>query len=429
MVGVLSSVALVVPAPPAGAAGETCLGSAATIVGSGTVNGTGGNDVIVGSAVADTIDGGGGHDLICGEAGNDRILGGIGNDHVLDGAGSDVVDLGAGADTLTTYAVKDPRDVFEGGPDIDSIGYDRTATVKVNLRTTFADDGETGEADRIAGIEVVSGGSGNDTLVGSDGPDLLFGGNGHDKLTGGLGADFVNGQEGNDFLLETVVDHAADVIYGGNGTDEVSYANRPATVFIDLNGAPYSGEYDEGDTVREVENARGGRSGDQIVGTSGDNRLYGGDGRDSITDGLGSDTVDGGNGCDYFQQPAVVDHRDVLIGGSGACDSVSYSLRTINVSVNLGAPTSAQGWMLEDDRITTVEGAFTGNGNDTVTGTNAANYLGSHGGADVINGLGGTDTLSSSDGIGGNDTVNGGPGTDVAHIDGGDSVTNVENTQ
>src|SRR5215204_3447533 len=61
----------------------------ATIVGSGTIVGTAGDDVIVGSDENDTILGLGGNDIICAEEGNDRVLGGEGND-VLIGDGVDV---------------------------------------------------------------------------------------------------------------------------------------------------------------------------------------------------------------------------------------------------------------------------------------------------------------------------------------------------
>ena len=58
-------------APPDG-----CFGKPATITGSGLIDGTSSNDVIVGSAADDTIDGRGGNDLICGGAGSDELVGG-----------------------------------------------------------------------------------------------------------------------------------------------------------------------------------------------------------------------------------------------------------------------------------------------------------------------------------------------------------------
>src|SRR5918994_3585660 len=61
-----------------GVAQETasCFGEPATIAGSGTINGTSGDDVIIGSPSNDAINGLGGDDTICGLAGSDQIAGG-----------------------------------------------------------------------------------------------------------------------------------------------------------------------------------------------------------------------------------------------------------------------------------------------------------------------------------------------------------------
>jgi Ca2+-binding RTX toxin-like protein len=66
----------------AGASGDSttkCFGKQATIVGSGLITGTSGDDVIVGSAGDDEIDGGDGNDRICGLEGNDILMGGLGD--------------------------------------------------------------------------------------------------------------------------------------------------------------------------------------------------------------------------------------------------------------------------------------------------------------------------------------------------------------
>jgi len=67
------------------------------IVGSGTINGTNGNDLILGSAGADDITGRQGQDCILGGGGNDTINGNQGDDVVMGGPGDDDLDGGQGA--------------------------------------------------------------------------------------------------------------------------------------------------------------------------------------------------------------------------------------------------------------------------------------------------------------------------------------------
>src|SRR6476469_11011936 len=55
----------------------------ATIVGSGVINGTSGDDVIVASAGNDVVNAGDGNDIVCGEGGNDVLNGGKGNDQLI----------------------------------------------------------------------------------------------------------------------------------------------------------------------------------------------------------------------------------------------------------------------------------------------------------------------------------------------------------
>ncbi|MEX2236307.1 MAG: Ig-like domain-containing protein [Dehalococcoidia bacterium] len=85
-----------------------CRGLEATIFGkTGTINGTGGNDVIVGSSAVDTIDGRGGADTICGGGGNDVIKGGTAADTLDGGGGNDDLAGGSGSDTLFGNAGND----------------------------------------------------------------------------------------------------------------------------------------------------------------------------------------------------------------------------------------------------------------------------------------------------------------------------------
>lgn len=175
-----------------------CEGRLATIAGSGTLLGTGGDDVIVGASSADTIDAGGGNDFICSAGGNDTIK---------DGIGDDFVDAGDGDDVVLQNQMKDVGDHFIGGPGIDRLSYAlRTAGVSAVV-DGLTNEGEAGENDFGVGFENVDGGGGPDSLtgdeltnvlVGNGGDDILDGRGGDDTLIGGPGNDQIKGGEGTD---------------------------------------------------------------------------------------------------------------------------------------------------------------------------------------------------------------------------------------
>lgn len=196
--------ALVAVAQPAAAqdavAEVSCAGQVATIVGTtpGTINGTAGDDVIVGTSGADTINAGAGNDVVCGLGGADVIIGGPGRDIIRGDNGPDDIRSGRG------------NDLVWGGAGND------------NIRAGFGIDVVFGgpNADTIAGgpgNDVVRGGNGNDTVSGSNGSDLVEGGNGADVLAGGAGNDFIRGGAGNDDL--TGGNGRGDRLQGGGGTD------------------------------------------------------------------------------------------------------------------------------------------------------------------------------------------------------------------
>jgi hypothetical protein len=64
------------------------------------LNGSNGNDLIIGGNLNDTLFGLGGNDLIDGRGGNDFIDGGSGNDTIIGGAGKDTLLGGAGGDVF-----------------------------------------------------------------------------------------------------------------------------------------------------------------------------------------------------------------------------------------------------------------------------------------------------------------------------------------
>ncbi|MFL5805180.1 MAG: hypothetical protein ACJ8CR_26000 [Roseiflexaceae bacterium] len=63
------------------------------IVGSGTINGTASNDLILGSRGVDIISGAGGNDCIMGGGGVDTLIGNAGNDTCIGGPGIDILDI------------------------------------------------------------------------------------------------------------------------------------------------------------------------------------------------------------------------------------------------------------------------------------------------------------------------------------------------
>lgn len=88
--------------------GPTCNGLTATIVSNAaTVNGTPGDDVIVGGPASQQINGLSGNDTICGGDGNDVLNGGDGNDWLDGQGGMDMVIGGAGNDTEHGGALSD----------------------------------------------------------------------------------------------------------------------------------------------------------------------------------------------------------------------------------------------------------------------------------------------------------------------------------
>ena len=196
------------------------------------------------------------------------------------------------------------------------------------------------------GRDRIEGGGGTDTICGLDGADYLVGGAGDDRLFGGLDeyspgggywGDVVEPGPGDDYVdlgadggWEDVTD--GDRVY----VDQVSYANAPGNVRVDLTTLTATGEGTDtfaatpeekftgivGSPFRDIltgglaaDQIHGGGRGDVIDGAGGDDMLHGDlsrdpDGRnvdtyvpsrfDRVTGGAGNDIVEGGYGADYL---------------------------------------------------------------------------------------------------------------------------------
>ena len=186
------------------------------------------------SPTAHTIEGSAGNDALVGGSLADTIIGGAGDDTIEGGGGGDVMTGGAGRDTFTFAAGGTDGDIitdFTQGEDV----LDLTLFGMVDLGSlSIVDDGfgnamvflPSGDDVTLQGIAptavdigdfrtLVGDGTFNN-LLGSLGSDGIDGGAGDDVIDGGLGADAVFGGSGDDVLIW---DSADSMIDGGAGID------------------------------------------------------------------------------------------------------------------------------------------------------------------------------------------------------------------
>jgi len=463
-----------VSADQAIAAGQIAVGIAEK---GDTLQGAGGNDLIVGSTRNDHLGGGEGQDTLVGGAGDDFITGdqwyhfgeglpwsfpdlsplfawtysrtvttnpdgstlytfrilnggafvhntlngtadviyaGTGNDDVLAGGGDDFVDAGSGNDVVFGESGKD---TLMGGAGDDVL-----------------DAGSGTEADQ----DFLDGGDGADLLWGGGGNDTLFGGAGDDDLAaddsdGAQGDDYLNGEDGNDELYGR---GGRDVLYGGDGDD---------ILHGDSNFQPETQDADllDGGAGKDFLNGSGGD--DTLLGGAGNDTLYG-DANDTEESRHGNDVLEGGVG------------DDILIGNGGD-DRLAGGEGDDDLRGDAGQPGLSIAVMGDDD-IDGGAGADIltgGGGNDRLTGgagrdimhgddgvdvvagaAHGADFLDGGAGDDSIVGWGGNDTIFGGDGgdtllgdngvaglsieFHGNDTIDGGAGKDVINGNGGDDT-------
>jgi Ca2+-binding RTX toxin-like protein len=469
----------------------------------------------------DTVNGSAGGDSLFGAAGNDLINGGTGDDYMEPGRGTDTVDGGGGGDTLS-YAdagfdpavtkgvtldlslatVTDPwgdtdsftgilhargtrfadtltgtaganrfeplagNDVVNGGAGLDQVRYNRDTTyggtlaVTVNLALGTATDG-FGDTDTLNSIEGARGTELADTLIGGDvalGPgDVyeLYGLGGDDNITAGTYDIYTEPGAGNDTITG-----------GASAGDQVSYAEYAGAngALFDLPNNKISDPYGGTDTlIGSIEQVRGTRNADTIIGNALNNVVRGLGGNDAINGGAGIDQVrydrdaqfggtkgvtvnlatgvatDGFGDTDTLVSIENIRgsmQADTLIGdgnvnvlqglagndtlnGGGGLDAADYSVDAIfgggaGVAVNLASGTATDGFGNADTLIS-IETARGTAGNDTLVGGNVP-----LGGTDIytLHGGDGDDSLTagSHDSLlnpgAGNDTVTGGAGSD-----------------
>ncbi len=358
------------------------------------LDGTEGDDTIVGTGIEDRIDGKAGNDLIWGSNGNDVLTGGTGTDGLNGGLGDDVY-------------------VFSAG---DAATMDGTAT---GVAETLAEEG------------------GQDTIrftAGVDPQQLVL----LDNLDGSLVIDYSAQAQPLDRLL----------IHGGLAGDierfEVGAGDDPEGVQSQARNFSYTqfvGEFGDGiyrgTDADGHEHASGGRGSDDVGVSGGGNQVSGGKGNDTVrafglnntihySAGDGTDTVwtnvsgNPGNvlrlgGIDASQLRLGLDasrHLVVTMGDNADDRMVFQRFDATNVAAikafdhiefDDGSTLSYDQLMAKGLDI------FGGDAAEIIEGTNVDDRISGLGGDDRIDGLAGNDVLA---GEGGDDILSGGVGDD-----------------
>lgn len=439
-----------------------------------TINGTTGNDNLVGTLVGD---------LIKGLESNDRIRGGAGNDTIDGGNGTDtVVESGDINFTLTNTSL-----IGNGSDTLINIEKaELTAGVGNNIINASAFTLGSVTLNGGAGNDALSGGSRDDLLIGEGGNDVLDGGTGNDQMRGGIGDDTYYVDSSGDKIIEsanegydsvfayinyTLEDNLEDLVLNGSATsgtgnslnnrifgnhvnntirggggNDVLYGGQGWSPFANYGNDSLYGEDGDDQIFGDSGNGLldGGAGNDYLWGGSGDDSLVGGlgddildgyDGNDSLNGGYGNDSLVGGYGNDILDGGYGYDTLD----GREGIDTVTYSFWSGGVNANLetGVVSFVNDFSDGIEKLIGIENLIGSAGNDNLVSNSANNILDGGTGNDVLEGSSGNDSLLGGDGddtlygdsgdfpqntLDGNDILDGGFGNDLLWGNGGDDI-------
>ncbi|MDF5738195.1 MULTISPECIES: calcium-binding protein [unclassified Nostoc] len=332
---------------------------------SDTINGTLGNDTIVGWASGGNANSTSGNDTLNGLAGNDSLAGGTANDSLIGGDGNDTLDGGTENDTLIGGA---GSDTFKGSQGNDSInGGDGIDT---------ADYSQLGQTITLSGVGTI-------------------------QKAGGFGQDQL-------FKIEKIIANpnvANNTINASQSSPGVSITVNLQTQSLSANKIPGLGTLSF--TAVNFDNVIGTNANDSIVGDNQNNQLSGNNGNDTLDGGLGTDTLNGGAGNDTYIIDGAVDT---------ITEAANLDIDTVRSSISYTLVANVENLRLTG--TSAIEG--TGNSLDNfLFGNTVNNTLNGGGGNDTLDGNFGNDILNAGNG---NDSLQGGPGNDVLNGGSGNDI-------
>jgi len=250
------------------------------------------------------------------------------------------------------------------------------------------------------------------SITGSSVANIITTGSGNDTIDGGGGADVINAGSGDDSVSYYGTETSID---GGAGINTL--VMRAAANVNLANVDQTTGDTTGVSNFQNVD-ASGLSSALSITGSSGANVLTGGTGDDSIDGGGGADIIAAGNGNDTVTYRGTETSID---GGAGA-DTLVLAAGGGTTAVNFGVATNVDQTTGDTVNVTNFENLnasaitsnlsvigsvfantiTTGSGNDTIDGGGGADIINAGAGNDVVAYYG---TENSIDGSAGNNTL------------------------
>lgn len=353
------------------------------------------------------IDGGSGSDSVVGGTGDDTLVGGTDENLIINGSFEDVSGGTARANGVEQNVVSGWTSANGNAYEMHDSGYGGISATEGDYWLDTS--GVAGEKIDIS--QTVSLEAGENYELSLDAADR----------SGSLGGE-------------------VEVYFGGQliATIDPSVQNVMETYSFDLIGGSGDGSntlrlVDTGDNSNNglsLDNVRivsagedtlvGGEGNDLISGMAGDDLLQGGAGNDTLEGGLGEDVLEGGDDADTF---SVTDGfgNDTIVGGEGGTDSDVIDLSQLSGPVTVTYTDDEEGTITDgndtitfseverlilSDHANVVEASNVntgidvdgGAGNDTIIGTDNADFIDAGAGDDVVYTNAHGDTVETSEG-------------------------------